>query len=107
MNIAPKKAATIRSHPWLSMTKEISLGLRQAITLKCGVRRNANDLNALINYIDSLIEIVGRANPLITSRIIACAALAREESRGGHFRDDFPKMSKRASSSYLTYDMLS
>ncbi len=106
MDIAPKKATTIRSQPWLSMTKDISLGLRQAMTLKCGVRRNAKDLNELINYIDDLIEIVGRANPLITSRIIASAALTREESRGGHFRDDFPKMSKRASSSYLTYDML-
>ncbi len=106
MMITPKKAATIRNQPWLSMTKEISLGLRQAMTLKCGVRRNAKDLNELINYIDGLIDIVGRANPLITSRIIASAALAREESRGGHFRDDFPKMSKRASSSYLTYDLL-
>jgi L-aspartate oxidase len=106
MGVPRKKAATIRSQPWLSMTKEVSLGLRRNMTLNCGVRRNAKGLNELIDYIDSLISIVGRANPLITSRIIASAALAREESRGGHFRDDFPKMSERASSSYLTYDQL-
>lgn len=106
MQISPKRATTIRSQPWLSMTKGVSEGLRQAMTLKCGVRRNANDLNELISYIDELISQVGRANPLVTSRIIAAAALAREESRGGHFRDDFPEMKEPARSSFLTYDYL-
>lgn len=106
MEIAPKRATTIRSQPWLSMAKGVSEGLRRAMTDKCGVRRNAKDLNELISYIDTLIDEVGRANPLVTSRIIASAALAREESRGGHFRDDFPDMKEPARSSYLTYDFL-
>ena len=106
MEIAPKRATTIRSQPWLSMAKGVSEGLRRAMTDKCGVRRNAKDLNELISYIDSLINQVGRANPLVTSRIIASAALAREESRGGHFRDDFPDTKEQARSSYLTYDFL-
>lgn len=106
MEIAPKRATTIRSQPWLSMAKGVSEGLRRAMTDKCGVRRNARDLNELISYIDALINQVGRANPLVTSRIIASAALAREESRGGHFRDDFPDMKERAHSSYLNYDFL-
>jgi len=95
MTINHKKASTIRSQPWLSMSKEVSLGLRQAMTLKCGVRRNAKSLNELINYLDDLIGQVGRANPLIASKVIATAALAREESRGGHFRDDFPPTYRR------------
>lgn len=106
MQISSKRATTIRSQPWLSMTKGVSEGLRKAMTLKCGVRRNAKDLNELISYIDELIHQVGRANPLVTSRIIAAAALAREESRGGHFRDDFPDMKEPARSSFLTYDFL-
>ncbi|MDT0329151.1 fumarate reductase/succinate dehydrogenase flavoprotein subunit [Nocardiopsis lambiniae] len=34
-------------------------------------------------------------NMLVVSRAIAAAALEREESRGGHTRDDFPEMSAR------------
>ena len=101
-----KKAGTIRSQPWLSMGPEISLNLRRAMTAHCGVRRNAKDLNQLIHMIDNVIARVGRANPLIASKMIVSAALAREESRGGHFRDDFPKVNTKAVSSYLTYDML-
>jgi len=76
------------------------------MTAKCGVRRNAKNLNELITIIDGLINQVGRANPLVASRIIASAALAREESRGGHFREDFPSEAKEAVSSYLTYDRI-
>ena len=86
---AQRSAGTIRLQPWLSMGPKISQSLRHGMTTKCGVRRNAVKLNELISLIDRLIDQVGRANPLIASRIIATAALAREESRGGHFREDF------------------
>lgn len=101
-----KKAGTIRSQPWLSMGKDVSLSLRRAMTANCGVRRSAEKLNQLLGHIDELIDRVGRANPLIASKLIAASALARTESRGGHFRDDFPKTAKTAVSSYITYDML-
>jgi len=104
--ISPKRAETIRTQPWLSMGPEVSQKLRQSMTQYCGVRRNAEDLNTLIGLIDDLMDQVGRANPLVASRLIAASALAREESRGGHFRDDFPKTKKKAISSYITYDML-
>jgi L-aspartate oxidase len=88
------------------MKPNISQALRNGMTTKCGVRRNAVKLNELITLIDDLIAQVGRANPLIASRIIASAALAREESRGGHFREDFPDEAEDAVSSYMTYDRL-
>ena len=101
-----RRAGTIRVQPWLSMGPQISQTLRHAMTAKCGVRRDARKLNELLDLIDGLIDRVGRANPLVASRVIAAAALAREESRGGHFREDFPQEAERAISSYLTYDRL-
>jgi len=103
---AERRAGTIRIQPWLSMGKDVSQTLRKAMTAKCGVRRNAQKLNELISLIDGLIDRTGRANPLVAARIIATTALAREESRGGHFREDFPAMKDKAISSYLTYDRL-
>ena len=105
-DVSEKRAERMRVQPWLSMKPGVSQTLRNAMTRWCGVRRNADNLNRLVDLIDSLIDEVGRANPLIASRIIACAALAREESRGGHYRTDFPETKKNAHSSYLTYDRL-
>ena len=102
-----RNAGTIRTQPWLSIGKDVSQTLRNAMTSKCGVRRNAKKLNELIDLIDDLIARIGRANPLVASRLIAVAALAREESRGGHFREDFPAEAETAISSFLTYDRLS
>jgi len=101
-----KKAGTIRSQPWLAMPADITQALRDGMTANCGVRRNAESLNQLIELIDGMIDRVGRANPLIASKMIVSAALAREESRGGHFREDFTKTRRKAVSSYLTYDRL-
>ena len=101
-----KRASKIRVQPWLSIGPDVSQRLRNAMTANCGVRRSAEKLNQLIALIDGLIDEVGRANPLIAARMIASGALAREESRGGHFRDDFPKMKPAAKSSYMTFDML-
>ena len=76
------------------------------MTQWCGVRRTAKGLSQLLEQIDTLIDQVGRANPLVAARMIAASALAREESRGGHYRDDHPDMADQALSSYITYDML-
>lgn len=105
-HIPSRRAESIRTQPWLAMTDEVSETLRHGMTNWCGVRRSPKRLNKLIMQIDELIDDVGRANPLIAARMIASAALAREESRGGHYRDDFPDMKDGSRSSYLTYDML-
>jgi fumarate reductase flavoprotein subunit len=39
-------------------------------------------------------------NLILVSRAIVAAALAREDSRGAHFREDFPETSELATSSY-------
>ena len=100
-HLTARRSDTIRPQPWLSMGEDVTSTLRRAMTRHCGVRRTAPGLNTLIDTIDGLIGEVGRANPLVAARLIASAALAREESRGGHWRDDFPAETKGATSSYL------
>ena len=105
-DIPERKADMIKSQPWLAMTADVTQTLRRGMTQWCGVRRTAAGLNKLMVQIDGLIDQVGRANPLVAARMIVASAIAREESRGGHFRDDHPEMAKQAVSSYITYDML-
>ena len=101
-----RRSETIRPQPWLSMTADVTTTLRRSMTRYCGVRRNADGLNTLIGIIDGLIADVGRANPLVAARLIASAALAREESRGGHFRDDHTGMQAGSRSSRITWQQL-
>jgi L-aspartate oxidase len=68
--------------------------LRKTMSQHVGVVRDAAGLS---HALATLTEIEARANGdsvlanmALASRLIAAAALAREESRGGHARSDFP-----------------
>ena len=69
--------------------------LRQTMSQKVGVIRDAAKLASAL---DTLADIArspavtpALANMLLTARLIASAAHARTESRGGHFRSDYPR----------------
>jgi L-aspartate oxidase len=64
--------------------------LRQAMSRDAGVIRDADGLARLIAVLDALETAHGAAPTLVAAQLIARAALARQESRGGHFRGDFP-----------------
>ena len=65
--------------------------LRQTMTREVGVVRRAQGLARALTVIDKLAERHGRALPLVAARLVAAAALERRESRGAHFRADFPQ----------------
>lgn len=70
--------------------------LRTAMTAHAGVVRDAEGLSALIALIDRLEARHGAAAVLLAARLIAQAALDRRESRGGHYRSDYPQTAARA-----------
>jgi len=65
--------------------------LRDAMSADVGVVRDAVGLTRALALMTGLEQASGPALPLVAARLIAEAALARHESRGGHFRRDFPQ----------------
>jgi L-aspartate oxidase len=63
--------------------------LRRRMHEEAGVVRDAPGLSSLRDWIDGTERALGAARPLVVARLIAAAALARQESRGGHYRSDF------------------
>jgi L-aspartate oxidase len=74
----PVLPATPASPAELEPNPAITPELRAALWRDAGLIRNADGLRRLL------------AAPSLLARLIAQSALAREESRGVHFREDFP-----------------
>jgi len=90
---------------------EIRNEMKEVMMTQCGVFRDEEKLKACIETLQGLqerfkkgkvtdkgklfnteiYEIMELGNMLGMARLIATAALQRQESRGGHFRTDFPK----------------
>ena len=68
--------------------------LRDLMWTHVGVERNGPDLAAARDRFDEALAGAGSTglrNLALVGRLVSEAALLREESRGGHFRTDFPK----------------
>jgi L-aspartate oxidase len=81
--------------------------LRRVMTAKVGVIRDAASLTGALANIAGLEAGAGSdrrlANMLTSAKLIAAAALLRKESRGAHFRSDYPKADpSQAARSVLT-----
>lgn len=70
--------------------------IREIMWDHCGIVRNKERLQAGLVRIRQLYDKIDRGffecrNMLMTAQVILESALAREESRGGHYREDFPE----------------
>ena len=64
--------------------------LRRLMEAGANVVRDGAGLRRALAHVHALSESHGQANALIASQLILSAALARHESRGAHFRSDYP-----------------
>jgi L-aspartate oxidase len=76
--------------PFPDLPEAVLQTLRQAMSRDAGVIRDADGLERLVAALDAVEATHGPAPTLVAAQLIARAALARQESRGGHFRADFP-----------------
>ncbi len=71
-----------------------------------GLERNAEGLNDALGVIARLEQSSGGEpallNMLAAARLVTAAALARRESRGGHWRSDFPLTQKTGARTFIT-----
>lgn len=77
-------------------TNDIVRAVRALMWDKAGLTRNAHGLQAAIGELNRMLQdpaalTLTARNRLMVARAIVTAALAREESRGAHYRSDFPQ----------------
>jgi L-aspartate oxidase len=80
--------------------------LREAMTRCVGLERDAEGLTRALATVAAL-ERASAADPAIlnmfaAAKLVTAAAFARQESRGAHFRTDFPQAGSEARRSFLT-----
>jgi L-aspartate oxidase len=101
---AVQVGATVSGPVAADLAPEALQALRDAMSAGAGVVRDAAGLSATLAVIDALEADAPGALPLVAARLIVQAALARRESRGGHYRADFPLTDAVADHTDLRFD---
>jgi L-aspartate oxidase len=87
--LAPCQVLSVGAPP--DLPAPLMQALRERMARDAGVVRDAEGLAGLLAWIGAAEAVAGAALPLIAARLVAEGALARRESRGAHFRRDFPQ----------------
>lgn len=91
------RAADATATPWRPPFR-LESRLRAAVSRGLGVIRDADGIHEAMSALDSLAgeATFGEArNMILVGRLIGASALLREESRGAHWRRDFPESNER------------
>jgi len=88
--------ATSTPVPAADLTPGALARLRRTMSAEAGVVRHAAGLGRALTVLDELETATPGALPLVAARLIVESALARRESRGGHWRSDFPNPAAEA-----------
>jgi L-aspartate oxidase len=79
--------------------------LRSAMTRDVALERDADGLRAALAVITRLQNASTEPallNMAAAAKLVAAGALARQESRGGHWRNDFPQTNKTGHRTFMT-----
>jgi succinate dehydrogenase/fumarate reductase flavoprotein subunit len=106
LTAAPKVCEAMPSEASLESLRRIGeeeatvlTAVRKAMDAGAGIERTAGSLRETLVVIEGALRKVPHhgqaARTLVLSKAIASAALAREESRGDHYRSDFPDRDDR------------
>jgi L-aspartate oxidase len=99
MALAPGVCFSLEAEPTHGTQPITRLELQALLWTHAGIERNATNLRAALDTVThshiegATIHDLETANLLDLARVLVTAALAREESRGAHFRTDFPETS--------------
>ncbi len=104
-NLAGPRTSPSRAEPPAELPATELQVLRSAMSNGAGVARDAAGLGRLLDRISAMDARHGRALPLVTARLVCEAALDRRESRGAHFRTDFPASASTAVHTSRTLDL--
>jgi L-aspartate oxidase len=82
--------------------------IRQVMWDYCGIDRSAKGLRLGLTKLEEIesrlpVGATEEANMVQTARLIAEAALLRKESRGGHYRSDFPRSKRKWSGKHIEW----
>ncbi|HRH40919.1 MAG TPA: L-aspartate oxidase [Pyrinomonadaceae bacterium] len=85
----------LRPETWdFELSTAVKKRVKRVMWERVGIARNADDLRRAVKEFEQIEQAklgIASRNFVTVAKLIAQGALWREESRGGHYRDDFPE----------------